>query len=138
MRRGIGGLDVNVVGLLRDGAIVVVALALAIGVVPAALYTGLLTLAAPFGRRTSAGGPGARRFAILVPAHDEQAVIGRTLASLAALDYPHDRADVWVVADNCTDATAAVAQTHGALVLERRDPARAGKGHALAWSRFAE
>ncbi len=69
-----------------------------------------------------------------MPAHDEQAGIAETLLSLAAMHYPADRMTIVVVADNCTDATAAVAREHGAAVLERTDPSRRGKGHALAWA----
>ena len=108
--------------------------AFVVAVLPAALYATLVTLAAPFGRgRTVAVGAGLRRFAVLVPAHNEEAVIGRTLDSLDALDYPRDRFDVWVVADNCNDGTAAVARAHGARVEERQNRALAGKGHALGW-----
>ena len=69
---------------------------------------------------------------VVVPAHDEEAGIAATVASLLALDYPRDRVRVLVVADNCTDGTAARARAAGALVLERHDPAHRGKGHALA------
>jgi 1,2-diacylglycerol 3-beta-glucosyltransferase len=74
-----------------------------------------------------------RRFAILVPAHDEASVIGRLLANLASQLYPHDRYDVFVVADNCTDTTAAVARRSGAIVHERHDDADRAKGYALRW-----
>jgi hypothetical protein len=77
---------------------------------------------------------GELRFAILVPAHDEEQTLGPTLRSLLALDYPRDRYEVVVVADNCTDATAEVARAAGATVLERHDRDRRGKGHALAWA----
>lgn len=72
------------------------------------------------------------RFDIVVPAHDEEAGIAVTIASLRALDYPVDRYRILVIADNCTDATAWVAANAGALVIERRDAARRGKGYALA------
>lgn len=72
------------------------------------------------------------RFDIVVPAHDEEAGIAVTIASLRALDYPRDRFRILVIADNCTDATACVAAEAGALVIERRDAARRGKGYALA------
>jgi 1,2-diacylglycerol 3-beta-glucosyltransferase len=72
------------------------------------------------------------RFDIVVPAHDEEAGIGVTIASLRALDYPVDRYRILVVADNCTDATARVAAEAGARVIERRDALRRGKGYALA------
>lgn len=108
---------------------------LALGVLPACLYTGLLTIAAPFGlRRTRrAAASSGRRFAVLVPAHDEAAVLGRTLECLMALDYPRRLVDVWVVADNCSDGTAAIARGYDARVCERRDAALTGKGHALGW-----
>ena len=72
------------------------------------------------------------RFDIVVPAHDEEVEIAATIGSLRALDYPADRYRILVIADNCTDATARVAADAGALVIERRDAARRGKGYALA------
>jgi cellulose synthase/poly-beta-1,6-N-acetylglucosamine synthase-like glycosyltransferase len=84
-------------------------------------------------RRIPASGGARRRFAILVPAHNEEALIGRLLASLNALDYPRDRYTVCVVADNCTDTTAAIAREHGARVYERFDDTQRAKGFALRW-----
>jgi 1,2-diacylglycerol 3-beta-glucosyltransferase len=78
-------------------------------------------------------GPGRLRFAILVPARDEEAVIGDCLASLRALDHPADRFETIVIADRCSDATAAVAARAGATVWARRD-GDDGKGAALAWA----
>lgn len=72
------------------------------------------------------------RFDVIVPAHNEAAGIARTVASLLGLDWPADRFRVLVVADNCTDATATIARAAGAAVIERQDPARRGKGYALA------
>jgi hypothetical protein len=74
------------------------------------------------------------RVVVVVPAHDESIAMARTLRSLQRDigDCPHTR--VVVVADNCSDDTAAVALAAGVDVLERHDPARRGKGHAL---RFA-
>ncbi len=74
------------------------------------------------------------RFRVVVPAHNEERGIGRTLWSLRRLEYPPSRYEVVVVADNCTDRTADVARSYGARVLERHDPSRRGKGYAL---RFA-
>jgi cellulose synthase/poly-beta-1,6-N-acetylglucosamine synthase-like glycosyltransferase len=75
----------------------------------------------------------ALRFAILVPAHDEEAGIARTVANLLAVDYPRDRFSVHVVADNCVDATAAAARRAGACVHVRNDLGAQGKGAALNW-----
>jgi cellulose synthase/poly-beta-1,6-N-acetylglucosamine synthase-like glycosyltransferase len=76
---------------------------------------------------------GTVRFALLVPAHNEELVIGRNVAGLMRLRYPRDRFSVHVVADNCDDGTAAVARDQGACVHERRDVRRRGKGAALNW-----
>ena len=74
------------------------------------------------------------RFVVVVPAHDEEAGIAATLASLQALEYPRDRFEVLVVADNCGDRTGAEAAARGATVWARADRTRLGKGHALAWA----
>jgi cellulose synthase/poly-beta-1,6-N-acetylglucosamine synthase-like glycosyltransferase len=77
--------------------------------------------------------PGLKRFAVLVPAHDEEGVIERLLASLSRLDYPRESFDVCVVADNCQDATASIARGLGARVFERFDTSEQAKGFALRW-----
>jgi cellulose synthase/poly-beta-1,6-N-acetylglucosamine synthase-like glycosyltransferase len=73
--------------------------------------------------------PAPVRTALLVPAHDEASVIADTLASLAQETGKQDL--LLVVADNCTDDTAAIARSVGATVIERHDPIRRGKGYAL-------
>lgn len=75
----------------------------------------------------------AARVAVLIPAHDEESGIGATLAALFAVAPCGTR--VLVVADNCSDATAALARAAGAEVIERHDAANRGKGYALAAGR---
>jgi cellulose synthase/poly-beta-1,6-N-acetylglucosamine synthase-like glycosyltransferase len=89
----------------------------------------LLASAAPDRCRLTSRTPGP--LAVLVPAHDEAAGIEATVTDLRRQLRPGDR--LLVVADNCTDATASVARAAGAEVVERVDPARRGKGHALAF-----
>ncbi|MCK4790079.1 MAG: glycosyltransferase family 2 protein [Desulfobacteraceae bacterium] len=74
------------------------------------------------------------RFAILIPAHNEAAVIRATLESVRTLDYSEMLFDVIVIADNCTDETAELARQYGARVLERKDERQKGKGFALQWA----
>ena len=113
--------------------IVLVLLALA---VPAALACAYLLM------QTLMSGPlppppaSARRlrFDIVVPAHNEAVGIAHTIANLRQLDWPPDRYRILVVADNCTDATAAIASAAGAHVLERHDPTLRGKGYALQFA----
>jgi len=75
----------------------------------------------------------APRFAVVIPAHDEERLISTSIRSVRAADYPQGRIEVVVVADNCGDATGRIARESGAFVYERNDPARRGKGQALRW-----
>lgn len=77
--------------------------------------------------------------AIIIPAHNEATTLDRTLAALLSQTQPEDT--VWVIADNCTDETAAVAQTWATKlearlgivkVIERQNLEQRGKGYALA------
>ena len=72
-----------------------------------------------------------RRYAVLISARNEEAVIGQLLDSIRRQDYPTENLTVFVVADNCTDATAQVARGAGAVVYERTDKVHVGKGYAL-------
>ena len=72
-----------------------------------------------------------KKYAILVPARNEENVIGHLLDSINKQDYPKDMYDVYVVADNCTDNTAKVAKEYGAKVYERNNPTLIGKSYAL-------
>ena len=74
------------------------------------------------------------RLVVLVPAHDEEHGIEAALRALAACDYPREAVRIVVIADNCTDRTAAVARGLGVEVWERCDPDHRGKGFALAWA----
>ncbi|HEY7984082.1 MAG TPA: glycosyltransferase family 2 protein, partial [Ktedonobacterales bacterium] len=121
---------------IARGVLVALEVALALPL----LYLAVLSLAALFGARRMATSTPAMgeppRLALLVPAHDEAEVIGELLASVAALDYPVARRDVYVIADNCSDATARIARTAGVAgvaVCERHDAAERGKGFALRW-----
>jgi hypothetical protein len=115
-------------------------------IAPCALATGALAAvnaymvallgAATRGRDSAApshGIPGSLQFAVLVPARDEEASIGGTLSSLDALEHPRELVEVIVVADNCTDRTAAEAARAGATVWHRVG-GEGGKGAALAWA----
>jgi len=82
------------------------------------------------GRRPHNTKPGRRpRIAVLVPAHNEQAVLAETLEAIKAQLKSGDR--LVVIADNCTDDTAQLARETGAEVVERNDAGRRGKGYAL-------
>ena len=78
----------------------------------------------------AASGDGERRpVAVVIPAHNESRLIAETIRSVAPQLGSGDR--LIVVADNCSDNTAAIAAAEGAEVVVRTDPARRGKGYAL-------
>jgi len=72
-------------------------------------------------------------FALVIAAHNEASVIENMVESLNNLNYPKDSYDIFVIADNCSDATAFLARGKGALVYERFDNIARGKGVALEW-----
>ncbi len=72
-------------------------------------------------------------YGIVIAARNEEAVLGKLLESIRLQDYDPRLLTVYVVADNCTDGTAAVARSFGARVYERFDSARARKGWALQY-----
>ena len=73
----------------------------------------------------------AHRYAVLIAARNEENVISGLLDSLRAQTYDMSLVTVFVAADNCTDSTAAIARTHGAVVYERFNQLNVGKGYAL-------
>lgn len=74
-----------------------------------------------------------KKFALVVAAHNEETVIAHIVDSLNRQNYPSNLFDVFVIADNCTDRTAEIAEEHGAKVYRRFNNSARGKGHALEW-----
>jgi cellulose synthase/poly-beta-1,6-N-acetylglucosamine synthase-like glycosyltransferase len=75
-----------------------------------------------------------RKFAVLIPAHNEEKVLGPLLESLRAQEYPKELFDIYVACDACTDKTKDIALSQGAFVLERNDPQRPGKTYNVGWA----
>jgi cellulose synthase/poly-beta-1,6-N-acetylglucosamine synthase-like glycosyltransferase len=102
-------------------ALAVPVLFLALEVVAALLPTAPRAAAQVHGDRPTAG--------VLIPAHNEEQGIAVTIAAIQAQLAAGDR--IVVVADNCSDHTAAVARAQGAEILVRQDAEHCGKGYAL-------
>lgn len=86
-----------------------------------------------FKKRAPHGSAVMNRYAVLIAARNEEKVLPYLLDSIAAQDYPRELVDVYVAADNCTDATARAARAHGATVFERFNTRQTGKGYALSF-----
>jgi len=111
-------------GLLRWGLT-------ALCCVPAATFVAEVLVGAPPPKRRQPARPGSAppRTVVLVPAHNEQAVIRATLDNLRGELDAHT--ELLVIADNCEDATPEIAEAAGARVVRRVDPSRRGKGYAI-------
>lgn len=71
-------------------------------------------------------------YAVLIAARNEQTVIADLIKSIRAQNYPQSLIDIFVIADNCTDNTAAIAKAAGATdVFVRFNEQLVGKGYAL-------
>lgn len=74
-----------------------------------------------------------QKFAVIIPAHNEELVVGPLIDSIKQMKYPKDLFDIHVIADHCSDHTAYVAANHGAYVHVRENQERRGKGFAIEW-----
>ena len=70
-------------------------------------------------------------YKILIPAHNEAIIIGKTLTRLIGQQPDSSPSNIILIADNCTDQTADIARSLGVTVLERHDKHQLGKGFAL-------
>ena len=107
------------------------ALAIAMVVFATPLFSNLaLCIVGNLFRAGRPSGVGKRtiRLALVVPAHDEELMIARTVASVRAAD---GSVPIFVVAHNCSDSTASAATAAGAEVVELNNPKLRGKGAAL-------
>lgn len=103
---------------------------------PLALKCGFIILCMLLARRRASGAPAPLpvappRLAFLVPAHNEEGVVGPCVGAIRAQDYPPERIAVFVVADNCSDGTASAAREAGAEVFERSTKEISGKAKAV-------
>lgn len=105
----------------------------AIGTGVIAAYLLLLTIGSFLLRKRTADGGKPLRIAVVCPAHNEELQIASTVEQILASDFPRDCFDVYVIADNCSDATAARAREAGATAFERHDLSLRGKGQAIDW-----
>jgi cellulose synthase/poly-beta-1,6-N-acetylglucosamine synthase-like glycosyltransferase len=100
---------------------------------PGSLELLMLSLASIYPNRRTASQARHDRWsvAVVIPAHNEEVSVASCIESLLRADRGDMLVDVYVIADNCADSTALVAQGAGATVLQRTDAIDRGKGYAL-------
>lgn len=98
-----------------------------------AAYLFVVTIAAYLFRKKAGTENRMLRIGVLIPAHNEEEGIVRTIESIRTGNYPVELTRIYVIADNCTDLTALKARNAGAAVTERTDTVNRGKGQALDW-----
>jgi cellulose synthase/poly-beta-1,6-N-acetylglucosamine synthase-like glycosyltransferase len=115
--------------------IVAALLALPLVVLAAECWLSLLPLRR---QRFSGDVPAPFELAVVIPAHNEADRIADTVKRIR--EQVPAAARIIVIADNCADRTAANAEAAGAIVWQRNDPDRRGKGYALnfAWEQLAD
>jgi len=74
-----------------------------------------------------------QKFACLIAARNEEAVIGNLIKSLKCQDYPSELIEIYAIPNNCTDNTADAARRAGAEVIRPKGNIR-NKGDALHYA----
>lgn len=97
------------------------------------LAIAFFSLIPPKNKRTSVK---RNRYAVIIPAHNEGAVIGNLLKSISCAEYPKEYISVFVIADGCSDCTAEIAQAFGAEVIFKESSTN--KGDALKYAFSSE
>lgn len=73
------------------------------------------------------------RYGVIIPARNEESVVGNLIDSARANRYPQEQLEIFVIAHNCTDRTAQIARAHGATVYEYNNPAECTMGYAFRY-----
>ncbi len=73
------------------------------------------------------------KYGVIIPARNEEAVVGNLIKSVYKNNYPQDKLQVFVIAHNCTDKTAQIARELGATVYEYNNPDECTMGYAFRY-----
>lgn len=73
------------------------------------------------------------KYGIIIPARNEEKVVGNLIESIKRNKYPQDKLQIFVIAHNCTDKTAEIARAKGATVYEYNNPRECTMGYAFRY-----
>lgn len=98
-----------------------------------AIYFGIISIFSLFGKKKENQTDIRLKFAVLIPARNEQNCIAGIIDSLKKQDYRQELIDIYVIPNNCTDNTATIALASGSYVLQAPDDVKY-KGGALQFA----
>ena len=122
---------------MLDSALLIVAVLLFLVTLPGTIELSLISVGGLMRPRPSHAvppDPGSCRIAAIVPVHNEERSLARTVRSLQACDNAAPDRDICVIVSNSTDRSATIARQLGCTVLERDEPERRGKGYGLNYA----
>ncbi len=93
----------------------------------------LLAIIGLFARKTFPKTEQKLKYGIIIPARNEEAVVGNLIKSVYKNKYPQDKLQIFVIAHNCTDNTAKIARELGATVYEYNNPNECTMGYAFKY-----
>lgn len=73
------------------------------------------------------------KYGLIIPARNEEAVVGNLIKSIQKNNYPQDKLHIFVIAHNCNDKTAEIARLLGATVYEYNNPKECTMGYAFKY-----
>ena len=73
------------------------------------------------------------KYGIIIPARNEEKVVGNLIKSVQKNNYPQDKLHIFVIAHNCTDKTAQISRELGATVYEYNNPKENTMGYAFRY-----
>jgi cellulose synthase/poly-beta-1,6-N-acetylglucosamine synthase-like glycosyltransferase len=122
-------------GFLAPGAVIDTSLLTFYFLITCTLYNGFVMAVIRTGKLQQ-GEDVAHFFSIIIPARDEEAVIGETLKSVLTIDYPSELFEVIVVNDGSTDTTESIVRNmqkqNSNLKLMNVEPKNGGSGKGAA------
>lgn len=75
-----------------------------------------------------------KKFAVIIPAHNEELIIDGLCQNLKNIIYNRELYDIYIIADNCSDGTSRICRQNGLNVLERHNESQRGKGYAIKFA----
>ncbi|MBR1676456.1 MAG: glycosyltransferase family 2 protein [Clostridia bacterium] len=73
------------------------------------------------------------KYGLIIPARNEELVVGNLIDSIKKSKYPQDKLQIFVIAHNCTDNTAEICRKAGATVYEYNNPDECTMGYAFRY-----